>query len=609
LTQTNGASRRRLRVREGSWEEVSNEETTAETIETDKKTNWEEYLQNIDTTSSIFQFAKADDIDKAKQGLLRDGFSFQSNTESSENNLNSKKNKRSKGRKLPAIIPNPSSESFSSTTAPILVHPAAANVIAVNDPTTVTTIFSLLNTTSGSFDAGLNYNDAPSFAGGGALPGTVDGPMVIYSAVVVGAIRVRAIQYSLTPCIPFGNLLSQIPSSTPCVDESNIISPSIDWGSRGQQPMLPQNDLIGSPDVGNWVDLDSANLLARRNTFDIIRPPNFDPLPSAALVAQGLAPPFASQATRSFIVDMTLYVPSTATLAAARLYAYTATAGPYVTDVLIRTMRSPSAAYVPSSVFLALTALQIILHVSLIIRAVIPSNICVSYSRKEYLVQHPFLRQIFIMMYNFFNFILQITSSLVELPAAVAASSDVSAKPGELSSRHGWLLFELICATLLIAVLAIQSSLLVQIKNLNLDLHASSVFVPAWNVFGIWTSLRDLIAVVTFLLCLRFLSVLGVLPFVGPQLTALLRTLSSGKVLMSVGVVLAITVIAGLSHSIAFGSETYNFSIFTQSFLSTFTVSFGSDVSNYAVCLNLFILFRICYLMTEFLNFFFLFLK
>jgi hypothetical protein len=149
------------------------------------------------------------------------------------------------------------------------------------------------------------------------------------------------------------------------------------------------------------------------------------------------------------------------------------------------------------------------------------------------------------------------------------------------SSGHTWAFWEVLCAALLLAVLGLEVTLLAQISGMQLTLAAPGTYFAVWTLLDTWQSLRDLVAVLVFILCLRFLSVLGVLPFVGPQLTALLRTLGSAKVIMSVCVVLLITLISALAHALAFGSESFNFGIFTQAFYTTFVVSFGSDVSSY----------------------------
>ena len=490
----------------------------------------------------------------------------------------------------------------------MLYHAAAPTVIAFGDPATAPTIFSLLNASAaagGAVEAGaVEGNDAAYAGGGAAAPGSVDGPLVIAQALVLGAVRLRAIQYSPTsPCAAFGGLLASAPAGLPasCLAESGGGAPAADYGSRASLPVLPQRDLASDPSLGNAIDLHSASLAARRAAVDAVRPRSFNPLPSAAAVAAGAAPAFVSQATRSLIIDLTLYVPSTATLAAVRLYAYAATAGSYVTAVRLQTMRAPDAAPWPPAVFTALTVLHIALHALLLAayaertarswlrcrrgcgcwrcpapRAQRHDGCCAARcgARADYCCRLAQRKAV-----SWFL-------ALIEVPGGGGGGAE---DDGGSGTRRGgerqllWLLSELLCAALLCAVLALQQRLQLSLAALDLRLDAPAVFFPVWPTLQTWQTLRDLIAVVVFLLCVRFLSALGSVPLgIGSQLTALLRTLSSLTVLVSVALVLCFTLIAGLAHAIAFGADAVQFASFTQAFFATFAVSYGSDISGYA---------------------------
>jgi hypothetical protein len=455
---------------------------------------------------------------------------------------------------------------FDSTGSPVLVHAAAVTAIANGDPATQTTVFSLLNTTSGSVTAGQVYADTP-VGGGGALPASAtDGQMIIGQCMVLGAVRLRAIQG--TPgksCPTWAGLPLTLSPMDPCVNRAGEVSPSLDYGRRSDQAVLPQRDLTGNIDGGTVIDLNSADLEARRAQTDAIRPPDMNPLPTAAAAAAGRAPGFVTQSTRSLVIDLTLYVPSIAALACVRLYSYVTVAGPNVNEVVVRTMRSPHAAYAPPGAFIALTALQALYHIALCVMHLRPTALTEARAAAWSCLRCRWPR------------------------ASICGRKRGGLKtarglPAGLTLDRGGLVsafVEFLYAALLVSVLALECKLLYQLDQLHLSLAAPATFFDVWAAMDTWASVRDLTAVIVFVATMRFLRVLGVLPYVGPVLTALRRTIASANVLLNTFIIIGICFIVSVSHTIAFGPETFNFSILRQSFLSLFTVTFGSDVSSY----------------------------
>lgn len=126
--------------------------------------------------------------------------------------------------------------------------------------------------------------------------------------------------------------------------------------------------------------------------------------------------------------------------------------------------------------------------------------------------------------------------------------------------------------------------------QLHLDVAKPSEFVPLWDVAdlinietGAWllwlTPLcvcrshevaADLIAAALFMIVIRFIKYLRVIPGWGPMLLAVVDTLRDSTVLLYLAVMMGLQLACSFAFHIAFGADNNHFSSITRSFITVF---------------------------------------